>query len=553
MAEQKNRDQNLPPRDFIEALVEDPANPPQLQVLTGYRGRSAQEGQTRLYLDPTLSGWVDIPGEAILFQREVQDEYGLGKSLVWTRPDAQLQIGPQASGDTGADFLQGQVAQDLGGGGAQGPIPLPRTQVLCPTLPPFLCAPPPSIGIACVPSVQLSCQFTQNPRQCVLQTVDPQQCPPPPPTPGIACIPSVLLSCQFTQNPRQCVLQTVDPQQCPPPPPTPGIACIPSILLSCQFTQNPQQCVLQTANPQQCPSLGITCTALAPCPTRDPQQCVLQTANPEQCPSLGFTCTALPPQCPQRTTSPLQCPSLGFTCTSLPPCPTRDVAQCLPQPTSNPQLCPVATPVPGCGPGFPGDPGGPVEGGPIFGGQGFQAQGMGAEAVTQICPVPQTQLCPVPQTSFCPVPQTQFCPVPRTQICPVPHTPFCPVVQTIQIQCRRTIFEPHCFQQVTPPWQIPGTTPQFGTPQLGGFAQGAQGFQGVEAVGGAGQAFPQTQFCPAPSNICPVTFNCPQTQNLQCPITQNPRFCPVLPPTVQHCPTINPVCPPLTHLCGGGF
>lgn len=39
MAEKEQKDRNLPPRDFIDALVEDPANPPQLQVLTGYRGR----------------------------------------------------------------------------------------------------------------------------------------------------------------------------------------------------------------------------------------------------------------------------------------------------------------------------------------------------------------------------------------------------------------------------------------------------------------------------------------------------------------------------------
>jgi hypothetical protein len=392
MAEDE-KDRNLPPRDFVDALVEDPANPPQLQVLQGYRGRSAQEGYTRFYVDPELTAWADVPDDAILFQREIQDEYALGKSLVWTRVDAKIQIGPQAGGGgTGAEFLQGQVAQDLGGVGGIGKTVLRTPLLICPQFPipspGIQCqtpACPPTPGLFCPSGPLVICQTLTQP-QCGFQQVTPR-CPPPPPTPGFFCPSGPLVVCQTLSQP-QCGFQQVTPQ-CPPQtplqgcPPTPGIACIPSILIAC-------------------PPL-----------TQDPQQCVLQTANPQQCPSLGFTCTALPPLCP-----------------------TRDVAQCggVPQPTSNPQLCPAATPNPGCVPGGPGDP--------------------------------------------------------------------------------------------------------------GGFAQGFQGAAAVAQVAA-------TQACPQQTQFCPVTFNCPPTRNQLCPITQNVNVC-GLPRTLVNCPTLNPVCPPVTSFCGGG-
>jgi hypothetical protein len=188
-------------KDFADALVEDPANPPQLQALTGYRGRSAKEGHGRLYLDPELSRWVDIPDDAVLLTREVKDEHGLGKSVVWAKLDAQIEHGLQAAaGGTGADFLHGQVAQDLGGGAAAGYAARPvHTQINCPTHAPFLCLQTP-------------------PRLCPPHTSNPVQCP----SLGIAC--TFLPPCPQHTG-LQCLPPQTNPQFCPVATPNPG--CFP--------------------------------------------------------------------------------------------------------------------------------------------------------------------------------------------------------------------------------------------------------------------------------------------------------------------------------------
>ncbi|MFL6195783.1 MAG: hypothetical protein ACJ75H_16515 [Thermoanaerobaculia bacterium] len=446
-------------RDFVDALVEDPANPPQLQVLTGYRGRSAEEGHTRLYLDPELTGWVDIPDEAILLTREVQDEYGLGKSLVWTKLDAQLKQGPQTGGGTGADFLRGQVAQDLGGGAGLGGAQPIRTLIGCPTHAPFLC----------------------------------------PVTP-----------------PRLC----------------------------------PKTCAPKTLTPEECPTLGITCTALPP-------QCPQRTFSPEQCPTFGFTCTALPPQCPQRTFSPEQCPSLGIACTALPPCPTRDVAQCIPQPTSSPQFCPVATPVGGCPGGGIGDPGGPVEFGQgQFGGQAFNAQVQGIGPVTQFCPRP-TPPFTIQQQCLQTIGGPQCQPTLRDPACwqPVTRQGIC-VIQTRPEICRP--MSPWCpWTPITETITTGPTTTPFGGGGFGGggfgggqFGGGAQGFAGVqgggmEAAGLGQQQIQPTAICPVQTQFCPA----PNTAQLTCPVTHNiqcftSRMC----PRSQFCPSVAIPCQ--TWICG---
>jgi hypothetical protein len=86
-----------------------------------------------------------------------------------------------------------------------------------------------------------------------------------------------------------------------------------------------------------------------------------------------------------------------------------------------------------------------------------------------------------------------------------------------------------------------------GGAQGGGFAPAPPPVAAAQPI-----PIPQTQLCPQPSAICPVTFSCPPTQNVACPLTSNPQIC-VLPHTVAQCPTLNPVCPPVTLNCGGRF
>jgi hypothetical protein len=236
-------DRNVRDDNWVDQLVPDPANPPRLQVLTGYRGRSAQENHTRLYMDLELSGWVDIPNDAILLTREESSEQGWTLTFVWTGLDARIQTGPQAAQGAGAEWLQGQVAQDFGEAALPGLPPGPlRTPVIpcntplagCPT-PPRLCLPTP--GIAC-PSVIIRC-----------------------PTPQVRCTPFCPTRPQLT-----------------PCCPSPQLRCTPF----CPTNLRTPCCPIS----QQigCPSLGIACTVVQ-CPTRD-----------LNCPTIGIACTAV--QCP---------------------------------------------------------------------------------------------------------------------------------------------------------------------------------------------------------------------------------------------------------------
>jgi hypothetical protein len=521
------------PRDdnWVDRLVEDPANPPQLQVLTGYRGRSAQEGQTRLYFDPELTGWVDIPDDAILLTRETPDENGLGRTLVWTRLDAQIQTGPQAAegAGAGAEWFQGQVAQDLSGGAQAGVgagINLPRTPfcpsqfAICRRTSPIICR-----------TQQFTCP-TNNLRTPCCPTQWQPWCPPSP-------------------------FQVCPPTRFDPLCQTIGIGCIPSQLvrcpgpvtqdIQCQFTSNPQICnQVATPNPG-CIPIDVPGTPVIQPGDFGQFGGFGQQAQGFGGEEMGAQATQFCPQpqpatqfCPQPIKTWI-CPvTVQLNClrTLRPPCRTIFNPECF-------QVTPdwtwqITTPQIQLTPNL-GNVG-------QFGGFGQQAQGleggMGAEAFTQLCP--RTQICP--QTQFCPLPpQTLLCP-PRTSLCPVTQNIGC--IRTLT--CPRTTLCPQ--SQICPVTQdcpfepIPFDQQQFG----GGFGQG---FGGNEGVGGFGQGFEAqgemgaqaTQFCPQPQTaFCPipVTRFCPApifTRNFQCIRTQ---FCPRTPvcPRSGFCP-VTPGCP----------
>ena len=118
----------VPRDDFIAQLVPDPSQPPLTQLLTGFVGDSSEEGHTRIYLDPELSQYVDVPDHAILHSVQLPaEESPLGGSHVWIRADAELRSGSggeqgEGGGDpNAAGFLHGQLmTEHLGGAGAGG-------------------------------------------------------------------------------------------------------------------------------------------------------------------------------------------------------------------------------------------------------------------------------------------------------------------------------------------------------------------------------------------------------------------------------------------------
>jgi hypothetical protein len=110
--------------DFVGRIVQDPNEPPNVTLLSGYLGSSSEEGHVRLYLDEELSRYVEIPEKAIRHTQELPPEQSpLGGSLVWIDRDAEVVHGAAGAERRKATFLEGQIAQDyIGGAGGTGPV-----------------------------------------------------------------------------------------------------------------------------------------------------------------------------------------------------------------------------------------------------------------------------------------------------------------------------------------------------------------------------------------------------------------------------------------------
>ncbi|HEV3002383.1 MAG TPA: hypothetical protein VGW75_16695 [Solirubrobacteraceae bacterium] len=102
--------------DFVRRIVPDPASPPNAVVLEGFVGDSDAEGHVRVYGDPSLSSWVDVPADAILHSvRRPERQSPLGGSVLWLDGGATLRPPPATRARvTAAEFLRGPVQADLG-------------------------------------------------------------------------------------------------------------------------------------------------------------------------------------------------------------------------------------------------------------------------------------------------------------------------------------------------------------------------------------------------------------------------------------------------------
>lgn len=168
--------------DFVAQVVDDPTAPPQVLLLSGFPGESSVEGHARLYLDPELARWLEIPNDAILHSQEVPPHLSpFGGSYLWV--------------DRHAELIQG---------GAAGPTPYVFHQVVPPYVfhqvtPPYVfhqVAPPsyppsqppqaPSPYVfhqASAPGYPQPSQASQAPPPYVFHQVSPPGYPPPPQQP----------------------------------------------------------------------------------------------------------------------------------------------------------------------------------------------------------------------------------------------------------------------------------------------------------------------------------------------------------------------------------
>jgi hypothetical protein len=109
--------------DFISSVQPDPSKPESTIMLSGFVGHGP-EGQVRIYPDPTLGRWYDVPEDDVVHSLPIADSK-LGGSYVWVRASAQITPGSAAPAAAAA-------AQPLAA--AAGIQPTPATDC-------FVCAP----------------------------------------------------------------------------------------------------------------------------------------------------------------------------------------------------------------------------------------------------------------------------------------------------------------------------------------------------------------------------------------------------------------------------
>ncbi len=421
-AENKKPDSGRRHDTFISKIVADPANPPQLIRLGGYKGASSEAGHVRLYANPELSFYSDIPEGDILYETPVPaDADPLGAVVLFVKRDSKI-ISSQSK----------QESQSVGGGseamtpyypygqGAQAAPQLGLTPhiIFTPTIH--------SVFYYCtIPASHYICGYTQNPAWCTI-AVSPTCTPPSIPTITHSFPTSVPGTggsfAQFGQMGAEQYGGQYEAQYAP------------------QYGQMGAPQYGQMGAPQYgqmgAPQAAAPPTGPIP-PSVLPGQCptVTQPSPLTHCPPTPLThCQPTPlTHCPPFT--PLtHCPPTPLThCppTPLTHCPPTPLTHCPPTPLTHCPPTPLThcppTPLTHCPPT------------PLTG-----------------CPPPThfPQLCPVSPIPHCPQSQIVACPVSQFAVCPT-HTVLTPATPVSPL-CTPHTFPTPATTQTSPATSAPG-------------------------------------------------------------------------------------------------
>jgi hypothetical protein len=123
----KERSQaNAPKIEFdalTEKLVPDPATIPDSVALTGFVGRSAEDGNIRLYVDASFRNYYEISISDVLHNQQLPTTQSpLGGSVVYVKGGAPLRR-VQVSTEIEARFLQGPMSNAGAGGAGTSSLP----------------------------------------------------------------------------------------------------------------------------------------------------------------------------------------------------------------------------------------------------------------------------------------------------------------------------------------------------------------------------------------------------------------------------------------------
>jgi hypothetical protein len=425
---------------FVSKVSKDPSKPADAILLSGFIGKSSDEGYTRIHFDPELKHYVDVPDEAILHSEKIPPQQSaLGGSHVWIKSDAEIIHGPVGPGRVKAKFFEGPIAAgavpalpprpSLAPQGCPSPLPVCNTQLfVCPTH--VFCTAP--LTPACHSPLQLPTPCVPCPTPlCQTQQITPcHPCPTP------LCQTQPITPCHPCPTPLCHTQQITACQPCPTHQPPCPISYYPQCLPSNHIPHCPTPNVVCGSPAPHCvePNAPLAFSIVGPCaPTPQSYACPVT-----QYPQCGISNVPCPPSPP-----PLLCPVTHYPpcgVSHFPPCPpspppllcpvTHDpacgISHLPPCPPTPPHLCPTPTILPtqvGCPPTAP-----------------------------HICPTPtvlpqcHTQIgCPPTPPHFCPTPTVlpachtplHGCPTPPV-LCPAPtafgcHTPLhgCPTPPAI--------------------------------------------------------------------------------------------------------------------------
>jgi hypothetical protein len=370
--------------DFINNIQPDPANPTATIMLSGFIGHGP-EGHLRIYPDPSLGSWYDVPEADVVHSTAIPDAK-LGGSYLWVKSSAQIkpgstsggtQTGAQGGGAAGGAAQAGVAAAafgptkdppgcftaqtpaccNLAAQAAAAPAaamwPTPATRChFCP--PPTLeCGqaaaavqPTPALTIATVCTLPAHCAPTPATR-CFICPPITHNCTPPAvcqPTPATHCF----ICPPITHNCTPATVCTHPHFGCPPPPLTQPVVCgilPPSV--GC-----PQGAQPQAAAAASLPQCVQAAQVVQPTPTAT-THCFICPPHSLP-PACGLTAVVIcTPQdvCQQPTpaTHCFVCPPVTHNCTPATVCTQPPACQ---QHTVHNSLCICPTPsaVHQCGP-----------------------------------------------------------------------------------------------------------------------------------------------------------------------------------------------------------
>jgi hypothetical protein len=140
--------------DFVSRVQSDAANPQATIMLAGYVGHGP-DGHVRIYTDPTLGKWYDVPEADVVHSQPIGNS-DLGGSFIWVKQSAAIKPGSSAPAP--------QAQPQAMAAAAPHPLPQPTPATHC-----FIC-PALTHGLDCLPHThQVRCQT--QPMACDVHTM----------------------------------------------------------------------------------------------------------------------------------------------------------------------------------------------------------------------------------------------------------------------------------------------------------------------------------------------------------------------------------------------